>query len=284
MKRGKWGVLAPYLVWMTVFIVVPLGLVLYYSLTATVDGQTVFTTEHFVRFFRQSDNLLVMWASIRVALVATVFCLVLGYPIAYILAEKTRNKGSVLLFLFLVPMWMNFLLRTYAWLTILSRNGILNAVLSFLRLPTQDILFTDTAVTLGMVYNFLPFMILPIYTALKNMDLMLIEGAQDLGANGFHVFVKVVFPLSLPGVITGIAMVFMPAVTTFLIPALLGGRQFILIGNLIEREFMHARNWNSGAAVAIVVIFMILAIRGVLMLLDRQVKDIDRPQEAGTLF
>jgi len=277
---------------MSVFIVAPLLIVLWFSVTSTDgDGRTVFTFYHFTRFFAPSFegqpfferiHITILLRSIRIAVISTSICFVLGYPLAYIIAKYYSHKSFVL-FLFLVPMWMNFLLRTYAWLTILERNGLLNALLSFLRLPTVDILFTDTAVILGMVYNFLPFMVLPIYTVLRDMDKSYIEAAQDLGANRVRVFRKVIFPLSMPGVISGITMVFMPAVTTFIISDLLGGAQFILIGNLIERQFIRAGDWHFGSALAAIMIVIILFMMGIVKLIDRQPKEVSR-NERGALY
>jgi spermidine/putrescine transport system permease protein len=269
----------PYIVWISIFIVVPLLLVLYYSFTAVgADGATYFTTEHYRRFFEGAypgEPLLeriyvnVMLRSIGLALVSTVVCFILGYPAAYIMAGKGYNDKSFLLFLFLVPMWMNFLLRTYAWLTILERNGLINSLLTALGLPIIDLLYTDVAVVLGMVYNFLPFMILPIYTVLKKMDKSIIEAAQDLGADSRTVFLKVVFPLSLPGVVSGITMVFMPGVTTFIISNLLGGSQFVLIGNLIEQQFLKLGDWRFGSAISVILMIIILLSMGAVSLVDK---------------
>jgi len=258
----------PYGLWLTMFIVLPLLLIGYYSITATdVAGNTYFTLRHFRMFFEPSfqgqpffSRLYVNVAvrSLRLALLTTVITFVLGYPVAYIMAGKGFSDKSVLLFLFIAPMWMNFLVRTYAWLAILSRNGILNTFLSWLGLPILDILFRDAAVLLGMVYNFLPFMVLPIYTALKKMDPRVIEAAQDLGANSPNVFFRVVFPLSMPGIVSGITMVFMPAAATFIIPNLLGGGQYFLLGNLVEQQFLRVGNWNFGSAIAVIMIMLML--------------------------
>ncbi|MCL2572440.1 MAG: ABC transporter permease [Defluviitaleaceae bacterium] len=258
----------PYGLWLTIFVVLPLGLIGYYSITATdAAGNTYFTLRHFHMFFEASfpgqpffSRLYVNVAvrSLRLALMTTVITFILGYPVAYIMAGKGFSDKSVLLFLFIAPMWMNFLVRTYAWLAILSRNGILNTFLAWLGLPILDILFTDSAVLLGMVYNFLPFMVLPIYTALKKMDPRIIEAAQDLGANSPRVFIRVVFPLSMPGVVSGITMVFMPAAATFIIPNLLGGGQYFLLGNLVEQQFLRVGNWNFGAAIAVIMIGLML--------------------------
>lgn len=260
----------PYIVWMLIFIVVPVILIVYYSVTQTLeDGSVVFTLEHYRRAF-EPLYLKVIWRSVRLALTCTVICLLVGYPVAHILSEKEYNDKGTLLFLFIVPMWMNFLLRTYAWLTILEQNGIINSVLNFFNLPKQNLLYNDRAVVLGMVYNFLPFMILPIHTVLKKMDYSIIEAAQDLGANNLKVFLKVVFPLSIPGVVSGVTMVFMPAVTTFIVSNLLGGKQFILIGNLIEQQFLTVYNWNFGSALSVILMFIIIISMVISNIVDRK--------------
>lgn len=256
----------PYLVWMVIFTVLPLILVVYYSLTANDTSNLHFTPDNFLRFF-QPTYIDVLWRSIYLALICTLICFVLGYPVAYIMAAKEYRKKTTLLFLFLVPMWMNFLLRTYAWITILEKNGILNGIFGFLGLPKQTMLYTDQAVLLGMVYNFLPFMILPIHSVLKKMDNSLIEAAQDLGADNFKVFLKVVFPLSLPGVISGVTMVFMPAVTSFVIPNILGGGQ-LLIGSLIERQFLVSYDWHFGSAISLILMVIILITMGIFSRVD----------------
>ena len=189
---------------------------------------------------------------------STILCLLIGYPAAYIIAKSKARRQSVLLMLVIIPMWMNFLLRTYAWSAILGRNGVLNTILTAIGLPAMNILYTDSAVMLGMVYNFLPFMIIPIYTILTKMDQDLINAAKDLGANSTQVFTKVIFPLSMPGVVSGITMVFMPAVSTFVISKLLGGGQFMLIGNLIEQQFMSVGDWHFGSAISIFMMIVIL--------------------------
>lgn len=247
----------PYLIWMFIFILIPLILVIYFSLTDNIDGKMIFTLENYKKAMNPI-YISVMWESIYLAIISTIICFILGYPVAYIMSEKGFNAKSSLLFLFLVPMWMNFLLRTYAWLTILETNGILNSILNFLGLNKIDILYTREAVVLGMVYNFLPFMILPIYTVLKKIDRSYIEAAQDLGADSKTVFLKLIFPLSLPGVASGLIMVFLPAVTSFVIPDLLGGGKVILAGYLIERQFLLIGNWHFGAALAILLLVIVL--------------------------
>ena len=269
----------PYTAWLTIFIIVPLLLVFYYAVTIiTPDGNTALTLSHFRIFFEgitpnepffQRLYIRVAVHSVYLALLSTIICFVLGYPLAYILASKGFRDKSFLLFMFVAPMWMNFLVRTYAWLTILERHGLVNAILQRFGLPIIDILFTDAAVLLGMVYNFLPFMVLPIYTSLVRMDGKLIEAAQDLGANPVHVFLRVVFPLSVPGVVSGITMVFMPGVATFIISNLLGGAQYFLLGNLIEQQFLRVGNWNFGAVVAVVLMIMMIISMAILRYADR---------------
>ena len=247
----------PYIIWMILFSIIPLSLIFYYSFTQTSQGVTSFSLGNFERLFSPL-YMNILRNSITLALQATAICLILGYPVAYILSQKEYSTKSTILFLFIVPMWMNFLLRTYAWLSILSYNGVLNVVLNFFGFSSRRFLFTEGAVLMGLVYNFLPFMILPIYTSLQKIDKSLIEGAQDLGADPFNVFKRIIFPLSVPGVISGMTMVFMPAVSTFVISNLLGGEQFMLIGNLIEQQFLRVGNWHFGSAVATMLMVLII--------------------------
>lgn len=244
----------PYVIWMAIFTVIPLLLIFYYSFT-TNDGSS-FTLEHFQRFF-EPIYLKVAAKSFQLAFISTVLCLLIGYPIAYMLSKKENAGKGFLLFLFIMPMWMNFLLRTYSWLTILGPNGILNTFLRFCGLPQLKLLYTNTAVVIGMVYNFLPFMILPIYSVLKKLDPRLIEAAEDLGADKIMVFRKVILPFSLPGIATGITMVFMPSLTTFVITNLLGGGQ-LLIGNLIEQQFMTVGDWGFGSAISVIMMLVVI--------------------------
>nr|MDD6335515.1 ABC transporter permease [bacterium] len=245
----------PYLVWMALFILLPLGLIIYYSVTSDNGG---FTLEHFSRFL-EKDYLMVLARSLWLALICTVICLLLGYPAAYILASRTLKRANMLLVLFLLPMWMNFLLRTYAWAFLLERGGIIYTFLQKIGISDPPpMLNTQGAIVLGMVYNFLPFMVLPIYTALSKMDHHLVEAAYDLGATPVRVFGKITLPLSMPGVISGITMVFMPSASTFVISKLLGGGKQMLIGDLIESQFTIYRNWHFGSAVSIVLMLFIL--------------------------
>lgn len=259
----------PYIFWMILFIIVPLVLVLYYSLTAASDGSVVFSLSNFAKVL-QPIYLKVLWRSVVLAVVSTAICLLLGYPVAMILSGRNLSKKNTLVMLFVIPMWMNFLLRTYAWMTLLDRKGVINSLLGSIGLPQVNILYTDWAVILGMVYNFLPFMVLPIFSVLSKIDKSLIEAAEDLGSNSFKVFSRVIFPLSLPGVASGITMVFMPAVTTFIISKLLGGSQYTLIGNLIEDQFMRVYDWNFGSALSIIMMLLILASMALMSRYDKE--------------
>ena len=267
MKKG-W-ISYPYIVWMLIFILVPLILVLYYSVTVTTDAGTVFTLEHFEKFM-QPIYIKVLVRSVALALGSTAICLLVGYPVAMILAGRDLSRKNLLVLLFIIPMWMNFLLRTYAWMTLLERKGLINTFLGNLGLPQLNILYTDSAVLLGMVYNFLPFMVLPIYSVMSKIDRSIVEAAEDLGSNSFTVFRRITLPLSLPGVVSGITMVFMPAVTTFVISKLLGGSQYTLIGNLIEDQFMRVYDWNFGSAVSIIMMLLILASMALMSRYDKE--------------
>ncbi len=244
---------APYLLWLLLFILIPMLLIFYYSLT--VDG--AFSFANFSRVL-EPVYIAVLSRSFLIALQATAICLLLGYPMAMILAKMSPRRRTLAVMLFVLPMWMNFLLRTYAWMTILGKNGIINFVITSLGFEPKTFLFSEGAVLLGMVYNFLPFMVLPIYTVLTKMDYSLIEAAEDLGANRRTVFRKVVFPLSIPGVLSGVAMVFMPAVSTFVISTLLYGGQYMLVGNLIEQQFLMTLDYGFGSAVSVLLMVFIL--------------------------
>ncbi len=259
----------PYIIWSTIFIVIPLLLVLIYGITTDIDGQMVFSLENFSKFF---DPLYfnILYKSLKLAVISTIICLVLGYPFAYILTTLPYEKRNILYMLIIVPLWMNFLLRTYAWITILGKNGMINRFLGMFGIDPIKMLFTDGAVVLGMVYNFLPFMILPIYTVLCKIDKSLIEAARDLGANELKVFGKIIIPLSLPGIISGITMVFMPAVSSFVISKLLGGGQYMLIGNLIEQQFLSVGNWHFGSSISLILMVFILISMAVMKRFERE--------------
>jgi ABC-type spermidine/putrescine transport system, permease component I len=267
MKKG-W-LTYPYIIWTIIFIIVPLILVLFYSFTIKTSNGITFSIDNYQKFF-QPIYIKVLVRSIVLALASTFICLLVGYPVAMILSGRDLKRKSILLLLFVIPMWMNFLLRTYAWMTLLEKKGLINTFLGLIGLPSLNILYTDTAVILGMVYNFLPFMVLPIFSVLSKIDRNVIEAAEDLGANNITVFSRVVFPLSLPGVVSGITMVFMPAVTTFVISKLLGGSQYTLIGNLIEDQFMRVYDWNFGSSVSIVMMFLILISMAIMSKYDKE--------------
>ena len=256
-KQSESRLATPYAIWSVLFIVIPLILIVFFSFTKQVDGRYMFTLDNFDKFFNVM-YFKVVRRSLVLAFISTVLCLIVGYPTAYIISKAKPSRRATLLLLCILPMWMNFLLRTYAWSAILGKNGFINTLLGMVGPGPINILYTDAAVLLGMVYNFLPFMILPIHTILSKMDQDLINAAKDLGANNFQVFTKVIFPLSLPGVISGITMVFMPAVSTFVISKLLGGGQFYLIGNLIEQQFMSVGDWHFGSAISIFMMIIIL--------------------------
>lgn len=252
-----------YALWGILFIVFPLTLILLYSLNANKDIVNFsLTLNNYSKFF-EPLYLKILFVSLGVAAISTLMCLLIGYPIAYIISQFNEKIRNNLIMVFIIPMWMNFLLRTYAWLTLLGRNGLINKALGLIGLGPFNLMYNMKAVAIGMIYNFLPFMVLPIYTVLLKIDKRLIEAAKDLGCNSFMVFLKVIFPLSLPGIYTGITMVFIPAISTFVIPNLLGGNNFYLIGNLIEKQFTFTGDWGFGSAISIVlivimIIFMVL--------------------------
>lgn len=257
MEKKKSYLAYPYVLWSALFIIVPLLLIVYFAFTVKDGETTKFSLENFRRLM---DPLYVkvFGRSVWLALQSTILCLIIGYPVAYMISKKPDSKKGLLIMLFILPMWMNFLLRTYAWLAILGKNGLLNNLLTMIGLKPLEILYSNTAILLGMVYNFLPFMVLPIFTSLSKMDQDLVNAAYDLGAGKITAFIKVIFPLSMPGVISGITMVFMPAVSTFVISQLLGGGKQMLIGNLIEQQFTTIGNWNFGSAVSILMMILIL--------------------------
>ena len=269
---------SPYILWSGLFIVIPLFLIIFFAFTNSTDSGYTFTLKHFEELM-QPMYFRIFFRSLKLALISTLLCLLIGYPTAYIISKTKASRQGTLLMLAIVPMWMNFLLRTYAWSAILGRNGVINTIITSLGFSPINILYTDTAVLLGMVYNFLPFMILPIYTILSKMDQDLINAAKDLGANSRQVFTKIILPLSMPGVASGITMVFMPAVSTFVISKLLGGGQFMLIGNLIEQQFMSVGDWHFGSAISIFMMIVIL----ISMALMNKFSD-DSSKEGGGLL
>ena len=243
----------PYIVWMIIFTVIPLILVTYFAFT---DGNGNYTMANISEV---KDYVAVIFRSIWLAFVATVICLIIAYPLAYVVSRASEKKQKTYLLLVMLPMWMNFLLRTYAWMTLLENTGIINRLLVMIGIGPFAMINTQGAVVLGMVYNYLPFMILPLYSNMTKIENRLIEAAQDLGAPARKVFSEVVWPLSLPGVMTGITMVFVPAVSTFIISRMLGGGSNMMIGDLIELQFLgNAYNPNLGAAISLGLMIFIL--------------------------
>ncbi len=255
-RRQKNALLAaPCSLWMIAFIIIPLLMIVYYGLTKREDGSL--TLEN-LKLIADPINRRALWLSLKLSIISTIVCVLLAYPLGLMLRGLKIKSNSFIVLVFMLPMWMNFLLRTLAWLNILENNGILNTILKTLRLPTLHIINTPTAIILGMVYNFLPFMILPIYNTLEKIDENVINAARDLGANGLQTFFKIIFPLSIPGVISGITMVFVPSLTTFVISNILGGSKVLLIGNVIEQQFQKLNNWNSGSGLSLVLMVFIL--------------------------
>ncbi len=245
----------PYLIWMAVFIVVPLLMVAYFAFT---DEEGNFTLDYIANV-GQYTNIFVR--SIWLAVIATVICLVLAYPVSFILSRMKKHHQGTMLMIVMLPMWMNFLLRTYAWMTLLGNNGIINNLLGMIGIGPLKLINTEGAVVLGMVYNYLPFMILPLYSVMVKIDKSLIEAASDLGCNPVASMFRVVVPLSVPGIMSGVTMVFVPAISTFIISRMLGGGSNLLIGDLIEMQFLgNAYNPHLGAGISLVLMVIILLI------------------------
>lgn len=253
----------PYLLWSLLFVLIPLAMILFYAVTETVDGQLILSTKS-LKMLVDPLVLKVMTRSFYMALVATGICLLVGYPVAYMLTKLTVKAEKMLVVLLVLPMWMNFLLRTYAIQYLLGPSGLINQALDLFHLPQANLIFNEGAVLFGMVYNYIPFMILPIYTVIKKIDQKLIEAAEDLGANKRLVFFRIIWPLSIPGLVSGIMMTFMPAVSTFVISALLGGGKYEMIGNLIERQFTLTYDWHFGSALSLVLMVIILVLMALL--------------------
>lgn len=243
---------APYILWSVLFILAPMFMVVYYAFTNR-DGE--FTFENITALSAYGAT---FGRSIWYAFLATVICLLLAYPLAYIMARSKASKQRTLMMLIMLPMWMNFLIRTYSWIAILANTGIINSLLRAAGLQTVQLINTPGAVVLGMVYNFLPYMVLPIYSVMSKLEYSYVEAAQDLGCNAFSVLKRIIFPLSLPGVISGITMVFVPSVSTFYISQKLGGGKFLLVGDSIEMQFQSAYNYNLGASLSLVLMIMII--------------------------
>lgn len=282
---------SPYALWMIVFTVLPVILISYYAFT---DASGAFTLDNFKNFWdshyeanrviakeairlgedysqyivRGTVNVDTLIYSLWMAFQCTVICLLLGYPAALFMADRKMKLGSTLVVLFIIPMWMNFLLRTIAWMSLLEDSGLINNFLRWLGMDGVKLMYTSGTVLLGMVYNYLPFMVFPIYTVLNKMDYRLSEAAADLGCNSWQTLYKVIIPLSVPGVVSGITMVFMPSVTTFFIPRVLGGGYTMMFGDLIESKFLTEGNWNAGSALSLIMMLLILASLSILRKAD----------------
>ena len=278
--------LAPYGTWAALFIVVPLIFVAYYAFT---DNSFRFTLSNITRFFTTTSSvtdeagtrevhtyLLIFWRSLKLAVISTVICLLMGYPLAYIISRAPERTQTLIITFIMIPMWMNFLIRTYAWMTILQDTGILNNFLAAIGLPRVKIIGTETAVVIGMVYDYFPYMVLPLYSVMAKLDVKLLEAARDLGCSGWGVLKRVIFPLSLPGVLNGITMVLIPSISTFYISQKLGDGKFFLIGDAIEGQYT-ANNLHFAAAIA----FILMVILLVCMALLRRF--VDKTPEGGAL-
>ena len=263
------GLVKPYVLWSFLLIVLPLALILLYSITT---GDNSLITIHFTldNFRKISDPIYlnVFIKSLQMGLITMGVCLVLAYPMAYIISKFDESSQNILILLVTIPMWINTLLRTYAWISLLSDNGIINSLFKLLGLNQQTMMYTNFSVVMGLVCGLLPFMVIPIHTSLAKMDHSLVEAASDLGANRFQTFTKVILKLSLPGVINGVSMVFLLSISSFVIPQLLGGHQFVLIGNLIENQFISVGDWNFGSSISVILAVIILAMMGFMKKID----------------
>lgn len=261
----------PYIIWIAAMIVIPMLLIIVYAFTKQGNDVATlqFTLEHFKKFFTDPDFLKTLLLSLRIAFMTTILCILIGYPVAYTISQCSPRKRNLLILLVTLPMWINMLVRTYAWIGILADNGLVNHILQYFGFEPAKLLYTDFAVILGMVYNFIPFMILQIESSLAKMDTSLLDAANDLGANRIERFRKITFPLSLPGVISGITLVFLPSVSSFVIPKLMGGGGYMMIGNIIENQFITVGEWNFGSAISMIMAVIIMISMYVTRRLDK---------------
>lgn len=269
MKQFK-NLVGPYCFWLFVFTVIPMILIFAYAIVEKGTSVTTFnfTLNNFGKFF-DPIFVSVLIKSLVLGVLTTIVCLLIGYPVAYSISKCNEKTQTLLILLITFPTWINMLMRTYAWINLLSNKGVINNMLGFFGITGFNMLYTDFAVVLGMVYNFLPFMILPIHTSLTKMDKSLLEASQDLGASPFITFWKITFRLSLSGVLTGITMVFMPAISSFMIPKLLGGGQYSLIGNFIEQQFIKVGDWHFGSAVSLILAVLVIVLMALIYMLER---------------
>ena len=262
---GRKALSLPYIVWMIGFTVIPLLLIFIFGLT---DRSGAFTLKNVLSIL-EKNHMKALLLSLRLSLISTAICLLLAFPLSMVLRGKKLGSASFVVFIFILPMWMNFLLRTLAWQTLLEKNGVINGILTALHLKNISIINTPTAIVLGMVYNFLPFMVLPVYNTMCKIDDSIIEAARDLGASFLQTLLRIWIPLSVPGIVSGISMVFVPALTTFVISNILGGSKILLIGHVIESEFTKASNWNLGSGLSIVMLIFILLSMTILARYDK---------------
>lgn len=263
----------PYIIWSVIMILLPMLMIVMYAFTK--EGNSVmsirFTLENFTSFFEDKVFFDVLKRSLGIAVTTTVLCVFLGYPSAYFIAKMKPRSQVIMVLMITLPTWINMLVRTYAWRGILDKGGLINSILGLFGIGPVKLLETSFAVVLGMVYNFIPFMILQVYTSLSKMDNSYIEAANDLGANKVQTFFKVTLPLSLPGIISGITLVFLPAVSSFFIPKLLGGGQYVLIGNVIENQFLTTGNWGFGSAISLIMSIIIIIAMYVARRIDKRI-------------
>lgn len=255
----------PYLLWMIGFTVLPLIMIAVYGFT---DKNGAFTISNFMAIFSE-EHMSALLLSLYLSLICTIVCLLLAYPLAMILSKSGASRTGFVVFIFILPMWMNFLMRTYAWLNLLDDGGILDRFFAMIGIDYQSPIGTTSAIVLGMVYNYLPFMVLPLFNALSKIDKNVIDAAKDLGANSIQTFLRITLPLSFPGIVSGVTMVFVPALTTFAISDILGARKVLLIGNIIEQEFSTASNWNLGSGLSMVLMVFILISMAILNHYDK---------------
>lgn len=282
MKQYK-KLVSPYCFWLFVLTIVPMLLIAFYAFTAKGTEITTFrfTLDNFFRFI-DPIFLSVLMRSFVLGILTTVICLLIGYPIAYMISKCQERTQTLLILLITIPTWINLLMRTYAWMSILSNNGLINHALQALGFAKMHMMYTDFSVVIGMVYNFLPFMILPIHTSLTNMDKSLTEASMDLGASRVQTFFKITFRLSLSGVLTGVTMVFLPAISAFVIPKMLGGGQYSLIGNFIEQQFITVGNWHFGSAVSLVLAVIVIALMALIYKVEKRTNMSNEDEEGGS--
>lgn len=265
-RKTSFVMSSPYLAWAVIFIIVPIAMVFYYGLTDTTGAFTFAN----IAAIAQPEHMKALLLALELSIISTIVCFLLAYPLGMILANNKMSSEGILTTLFILPMWMNFLLRTLSWMTLLENRGVLNTLLESIHLPPLRIINTPSAIVIGMVYNFLPFMILPIYNSLAKIDEAVINAARDLGANRIQTFLRVTLPLTVPGIISGVTMVFIPALTTFAISTMMGGSKILLIGNVIEQEFTLTYDWHLGSGLSLILMVFIIVNMVVSMITEQK--------------